>query len=215
LTINFTSARFRKRVINWNGNNWAFAYDFYGNDISSAQVRGEDCSGTCAQTSGCTHFTWTTWNGGTCWMKGGAVSKDQATESNDRNSVCGVLDNPQSSGGGGQTLSGVLATRHAAYEAGACSLPQQSYAVTNPVALGNIDSLGYLKFQPELCGQVLQVDCGNGPLNIIVSNSNLGGGLDLYAGLPSDKVSNGVQKVPNGVHVRYKIFLNGVHLWGT
>jgi hypothetical protein len=35
------------------------------------------------------------------------------------------------------------------------------------------------------------------------------------AGLPSDKVSNGVQKVPNGVYERYKIFLNGVHLWGT
>jgi hypothetical protein len=37
----------------------------------------------------------------------------------------------------------------------------------------------------------------------------------LDPGLPSDKVSNGVQKVPNGVHVRYKFFLNGVHLWGT
>jgi hypothetical protein len=30
-------------------------------------------------------------------------------------------------------------------------------------------------------------------------------------GLLSHKVSNGVQNVPNGVHVRYKISLNGVH----
>jgi hypothetical protein len=33
--------------------------------------------------------------------------------------------------------------------------------------------------------------------------------------LPSHKVRNGVRKVPDGVTVRYKIFPNGVHLWGT
>jgi hypothetical protein len=40
-------------------------------------------------------------------------------------------------------------------------------------------------------------------------------GVATGAGLPSHKVRNGVQKVPDGVHVRYKIFRNGVHLWGT
>ncbi len=30
-------------------------------------------------------------------------------------------------------------------------------------------------------------------------------------GLPSHQVSNGVQNIANGIHVRYKIFLNGVH----
>jgi len=81
----------------------------------------------------------------------------------------------------GQTLSGVLTTYHGAHESGACALPASNYAVTNAVALGSIGSLQHLKFKPELCGQVLQVDCGHGPLNIIVTNSNYGGGLDLYA----------------------------------
>jgi hypothetical protein len=39
--------------------------------------------------------------------------------------------------------------------------------------------------------------------------------ITYYPGLPSHKVRNGVHKVPDGVHVRYKIFRNGVHLWGT
>ena len=50
-----------------------------------------------------------------------------------------------------------------------------------PVALGDISSLGYLKFSPDLCGHILQINCGNGNLNIIITDSNLGGGLDLYA----------------------------------
>ena len=57
LTIHFVSAGFRKRTINWNGNNWALGCDFYGNDLMNVQIRGEDCGVKCAQTSGCTHFT--------------------------------------------------------------------------------------------------------------------------------------------------------------
>ncbi len=41
--------------------------------------------------------------------------------------------------------------------------------------------LGNLEFQPDLCGHVIQVDCGHGALNTIVTNSNLGGGLGLYS----------------------------------
>jgi hypothetical protein len=49
------------------------------------------------------------------------------------------------------------------------------------LATGDIESLKHLKFQPQLCGQVLSVNCGYGLLDIIVTNSNYGGGLDLYA----------------------------------
>ena len=168
-----------KRAINWN-DNWASACDFSGNDMGSVQVRGEDCGGRCAQTSGCTHFTWTTYNGGTCWLKSGSVSKSDASSTNDDSTVCGIVENSSPNSGSGSTLYNVLATRHGAHEAGACALPAASYAVTNAVALGSIDSLSHLKFKPELCGQVLRVDCGNGPLNIIITNSNYGGGLDLY-----------------------------------
>ena len=73
-------------------------------------------------------------------------------------------------------------TFHGANEVGACQLPAQSYSTAFPVALGDISSLGNLRFSSNLCGHILAVKCGNGPLvNVIVMNSNLGGGLDLYA----------------------------------
>lgn len=81
----------------------------------------------------------------------------------------------------GSTLKKVLATRHGAYEAGACALPSVKYRKVYPVALGDISSLRHLKFRPELCGHILTADCGHGAIDIIVTNSNLGGGLDLYA----------------------------------
>jgi hypothetical protein len=81
----------------------------------------------------------------------------------------------------GSSYSNVLATKHPAREVGACQLPEGTYASgLYPVALGDIQSLGDLKFTSGMCGHILRVDCGHGPVNIIVSNSNLGGGLDLY-----------------------------------
>ncbi|CAF1113111.1 unnamed protein product [Rotaria sordida] len=79
----------------WNGNNWAMSCDFYGNDLSNVQIKPELCGGKCVETLGCTHFTWTQWNGGTCWMKKGPVSKANAVSTNDPTTVCGVTnDNP-------------------------------------------------------------------------------------------------------------------------
>jgi len=88
-------------AIDWNGNNWALWCDFVGNDLTSAQTRGEDCGGLCAATGGCTHFTWTNWDGGTCWMKKNSVSKNDAIPKFDSNAVCGVIvrSAPGSAGG--------------------------------------------------------------------------------------------------------------------
>ena len=58
---------------------------------------------------------------------------------------------------------------------------KQNDAIRYPVALGTIDSLKDLKFRPELCGQILEVNCCHGTLHLIVVNSNIGGGLDLYS----------------------------------
>lgn len=93
--------------IDWNGN-WALNCDFPGNDLSSAQTRGEDCGGRCASTSGCTHFTWTDYNGGTCWMKTNSVSKANAVNKYDSSAVCGVINDgpgpqPGPSGAGKST----------------------------------------------------------------------------------------------------------------
>ncbi|CAF4982336.1 unnamed protein product, partial [Rotaria sp. Silwood1] len=37
--------------------------DFHGNDMSNAQIASNLCGGKCANTQGCTHFTWTQYNG--------------------------------------------------------------------------------------------------------------------------------------------------------
>lgn len=78
--------------INWNGNNWALNCDFPGNGFKSVAIKGEDCGGRCASTSGCTHFTWTDHNGGTCFMKRkNGISKKKAVPKNDGNAVCGII----------------------------------------------------------------------------------------------------------------------------
>ncbi|RNA10692.1 SCP-like extracellular [Brachionus plicatilis] len=171
-------------AINWNYDhanklNWALGCDFNENNLKNVLSKGEQCGPKCVQTPGCTHFTWTNFRDGTCWMKKGPVAKSNAFVLNHSGAVCGILD--LASSGSGQLKENVLTTRHAAYEVGACELPSADYAVTLPVALGNIESLGHLKFDPKYCGHVFEIDCGNGKLDIIVTNSNLGGGLDLYA----------------------------------
>jgi len=123
-------------------------------------------------------------------MKQGAVSPSDAYTTSDSSMVCGFMQNPSDGGGnsGGSDTSGplktgVLATRHGATESGACQLPEGSYGANLfPVALGDIDSLGHLKFQNGMCGHILRVTCpGQSSVDIIVSNANFGGGLDLYA----------------------------------
>ncbi|KAG4078478.1 hypothetical protein HA402_009190 [Bradysia odoriphaga] len=90
--------------IDWNGNDWAMWCDFTGNDLTSVQTRGEDCGPQCILTPGCTHFTWTNYNGGTCWMKKNGASKNDAIPKYDSGAVCGVNPGANSGGGGARTI---------------------------------------------------------------------------------------------------------------
>jgi hypothetical protein len=46
--------------------------DYLGNDIGSVAGTGaSDCCAKCAQRAGCGAFTWSDYNGGTCWLKRG------------------------------------------------------------------------------------------------------------------------------------------------
>ncbi|CAF3843325.1 unnamed protein product [Rotaria magnacalcarata] len=92
LIINFLSFDLIQCRINWKGNNWASGCDFKGNDLSHVRVSAEQCGGKCASTHGCTHFSWSKWNGGTCWMKKGHVSKSNAFSTKDWSMVCGVKE---------------------------------------------------------------------------------------------------------------------------
>ena len=78
-------------AINWQPGDWAFACDFQGSDLTNAKMKGEYCRASCASTPKCTHYTWTTWNGGTCWMKSGPASKSDAYSTSDLAMVCGVV----------------------------------------------------------------------------------------------------------------------------
>ena len=91
LTISLINAQ-----INWQngqptGTKWAMACDFKGNDLTNRRIAGANCASTCASTSGCTHFTWTTYNGGTCWMKSGSVSQSDALYTGDQSMACGII----------------------------------------------------------------------------------------------------------------------------
>ncbi|UJR06871.1 hypothetical protein I4U23_011160 [Adineta vaga] len=100
LIINILIIDYVKCAVNWNGNNWAMQCDFSGNDLSNVKIAGELCGGKCAETTGCTHFTWTDHQGGTCWMKYGAVSKNNAFSTNDPNVVCGIMEGGHQGGSG-------------------------------------------------------------------------------------------------------------------
>ncbi|CAF4225493.1 unnamed protein product, partial [Rotaria sordida] len=91
ITINILSLDSVNSLINWNGNNWAMSCDFSGRDLSNARTSGELCGKTCAESPGCTHFTWTQYNGGTCWMKSGTISKSDAFSTDDPAMACGVI----------------------------------------------------------------------------------------------------------------------------
>ena len=69
---------------------WSMGCDFPGNDLANVRIPGEQCSTRCRQTSGCTHYSWSTYNGGTCWLKTGNVNPSSAIQA-DTSSVCGYL----------------------------------------------------------------------------------------------------------------------------
>ena len=72
------------------GVQWAQSCDFKNRDLSSAQVSAEKCGDKCLSTSGCTHFSWTNYQGGTCWMKTGAVQKSDAIANTNKGMICGI-----------------------------------------------------------------------------------------------------------------------------
>ena len=82
--------------INWQsgsptGTQWAFACDFKNSDLSNKQAASSNCAQTCVNTQGCTHFTWSSYNNGTCWMKSGNVSQSNAVYNGNNSMICGIL----------------------------------------------------------------------------------------------------------------------------
>ncbi|KAJ3345787.1 hypothetical protein HDU83_003710 [Entophlyctis luteolus] len=78
------------------------------------------------------------------------------------------------------TSTGVRATWWASTsDVGGCQLPTATYSsgFTGAIALGDISTLGQLSYTAGYCGQVFQIDCGNGAVNAVVASTcNLGQG---------------------------------------
>ncbi|CAF1272488.1 unnamed protein product [Adineta ricciae] len=70
----------------------------------AVRIAAELCGGKCAETDKCTHFTWSNYNGGTCWMKKGAGSKDDTVSTSDSTMICGVRDGTGGGGGDGNII---------------------------------------------------------------------------------------------------------------
>ncbi|XP_057369012.1 uncharacterized protein LOC130690054 [Daphnia carinata] len=71
---------------------WAKNCDFPGNNIANQIVGGDRCGTICQNTiADCTHFTFTLFQGGTCWFKSGPVLPSQAIPLDSPGSICGFL----------------------------------------------------------------------------------------------------------------------------
>jgi len=77
-------------TINWQKYGWANGCDFKGRDFKNVRVSSDRCGPTCKVTLECTHYVWTKFNGGTCWMKNGIVLRSQAILTGDNSMVCGI-----------------------------------------------------------------------------------------------------------------------------
>lgn len=71
---------------------WAAGCDFKGDDIGNAKIPADLCSMVCGQRQGCTHFAWTTFNEGACWMKSRrGISTSSAVSSSEPGALCGIM----------------------------------------------------------------------------------------------------------------------------
>ena len=76
--------------IEWNGNS-ARGCDFSNNDFANVRSNDNQCEAECYVRAECTHYSWNTYAGGTCWLKKGSVSKSDAFKNNDPTSLCGIM----------------------------------------------------------------------------------------------------------------------------
>ncbi len=144
--------------VNWqtgaSGVQWAPACDFYNNrDMGSARVPGEQCGNKCISTSGCSHFAWTNYQGGTCWMKTGNVQKSYAKSNGNNQMICGIV--PSSNPGRGPAGNGKT-TRYWDCCKPSCSWNQKA-RVTTPVRTCQRDGVSILTDPNAANG------CGGGP----------------------------------------------------
>ena len=79
-------------VVDWRHGHWAHNCDFKNKDLTRVYAKGKMCDIHCKNTKGCTHWSYSTYKSGTCWLKYGTVSKSNAfsTKGKPMSGSCGV-----------------------------------------------------------------------------------------------------------------------------
>lgn len=90
IIIFFISIYSTLATIQWQSGDWAYGCDFKQQDLSNKKTTMTSCSSACSSTKGCTHYAWTTYNGGTCWLKSGLATQSNAIYTGNNNMICGI-----------------------------------------------------------------------------------------------------------------------------
>jgi hypothetical protein len=78
--------------IDWNGKNWARSCEFLGKNLTSVKTDNSMCGNKCLDTRFCSHFVWSAYENGTCWMKKGDVQKSDAVGTLEKSIICGIIE---------------------------------------------------------------------------------------------------------------------------
>jgi hypothetical protein len=78
--------------INWNGNNWAESCDFSTPSFSAIETNRDNCYTECLMNSECSHYVWSNYKYGTCWLKSGYIKRSDAILNDDFFMICGIVD---------------------------------------------------------------------------------------------------------------------------
>jgi len=92
LLAQHTSKKIKWNVNEEDGITWAMNCEFVGNHLNTVKdIEGQYCGMLCASTLECTHFVWMRKSGGTCELKKGSISLEQAKWKRQRGIVCGIV----------------------------------------------------------------------------------------------------------------------------
>ena len=82
------------KEIDWNvqsRHNWALSCDFIGNDLANIHMKQDLCPSICKKTKDCSHNYWNNFEGGTCWLKKGIITEQDAIYTNNILEFCGYF----------------------------------------------------------------------------------------------------------------------------
>ncbi|KAJ1549254.1 hypothetical protein HK405_007077 [Cladochytrium tenue] len=123
--------------------------DWTGGDVANETTTSDGCGSACAAySSGCDHFTWTSYNGGTCWLKSASAGVD-TTAVYLSGAVCGWV-NGASSGSATATASNVSGSSTSVTSA-ASSATSSSSSTSGKVTYAGVNEAG-LEFGMTISG---------------------------------------------------------------